>query len=81
MVSPALCADPTYVEMRTRRMALAEWKSDRLEDYCGDFHPIRRAARSTRVQRYLVFIGQLSLRFRIVVASLNCICKSQRGNR
>ena len=46
-----------------------------------DFHPIRRAARSTRVQRYLVFIGQLSLRFRIVVASLNCICKSQRGNR
>ena len=39
MVSPALCADPTYVEMRTGRMALAEWKSDRLEDYCGKVAP------------------------------------------
>jgi hypothetical protein len=39
MVSPALCADPTYVEMRTRRMALAEWKSDQLEDYCGKVRP------------------------------------------
>jgi hypothetical protein len=35
MVSPALCSDPQYVQMRTGRMALAEWKSDRLEDYCG----------------------------------------------
>lgn len=39
MVSPALCADPAYVEMRTRRMALAEWKSDQLEDYCGKVRP------------------------------------------
>jgi hypothetical protein len=39
MVSPALCADPTYVEMRTGRMALAEWKSDQLEDYCGKVRP------------------------------------------
>lgn len=39
MVSPALCADPTYVEMRTGRMTLAEWKSDRLEDYCGKVRP------------------------------------------
>jgi hypothetical protein len=35
MVSPALCSDPQYVQMRTGRMALAEWKSDRLEDYYG----------------------------------------------
>jgi hypothetical protein len=39
MVSPALCADPTYVEMRTGRMALAEWKSDQLDDYCGKVQP------------------------------------------
>jgi hypothetical protein len=39
MVSPALCADPIYVEMRTRRMALTEWKADRLEDYCGKVRP------------------------------------------
>lgn len=39
MVSPALCADQTYVEMRTGRMALAEWKSDQLEDYCGKVRP------------------------------------------
>ena len=39
MVSPALCADPTYVEMRTSRMALAEWKSDQFEDYCGKVRP------------------------------------------
>lgn len=39
MVSPALCADPTYVEMRTGRMALAEWKSDQFEDYCGKVRP------------------------------------------
>jgi hypothetical protein len=39
MVSPALCADRTYVEMRTRRMALVEWTSDRLEDYCGNVRP------------------------------------------
>lgn len=39
MVSPALCADPTYVEMRTRRMALADWKADQLEDYCGKVRP------------------------------------------
>ena len=39
MVSPALCADPAYLEMRTGRMALAEWKSDRLEDYCGTVRP------------------------------------------
>jgi hypothetical protein len=42
MVSPALCADPTYVEMRTGRMALAEWKSDQLEDYCGKIRPPKR---------------------------------------
>jgi hypothetical protein len=42
MVSPALCADPTYVEMRTSRMALAEWKSDLLEDYCGKVRPTGR---------------------------------------
>lgn len=42
MVSPVLCADPTYVEMRTGRMALAEWKSDRLEDYCGEVRPPAR---------------------------------------
>jgi hypothetical protein len=39
MVSPALCADPSYVEMRRRRMALVEWKADRLEDYCGNVRP------------------------------------------
>jgi hypothetical protein len=40
MVSSALCADPTYVEMRTTsRMALAEWKSGQLEDYCGKIRP------------------------------------------
>jgi hypothetical protein len=39
MVSPALCADPTYVEMRTSRMALVEWKSDQFEDYCGKVRP------------------------------------------
>jgi hypothetical protein len=39
MVSPALCADPTYVEMRSSRMVLAEWKSDQLEDYCGKVRP------------------------------------------
>lgn len=39
MVSPALCADPTYVEMRTGRMALAEWKTDQLEDYCARVRP------------------------------------------
>jgi hypothetical protein len=39
MVSPAMCADPTYVAMRTGRMALAEWKSDRFEDYCGQVRP------------------------------------------
>jgi hypothetical protein len=39
MVSPGLCADPTYVEMRTGRMAVAEWKSDQLEDYCGTVQP------------------------------------------
>jgi hypothetical protein len=39
MVSPALCADPAYVEMRTGRMALAEWKSDQLEGYCGKVRP------------------------------------------
>jgi hypothetical protein len=33
-VSPALCADPSYVEMRTHRMALAEWKFDQFENYC-----------------------------------------------
>lgn len=38
-VSPALCADPTYVEMRTGRVALAEWKSDQLDDYCGKVRP------------------------------------------
>ena len=42
MVSPALCADPAYVEMRTGRMALAEWKSDQLEDYCGSVRPSRK---------------------------------------
>lgn len=42
MVSPALCADPTYVEMRTGRMVLAEWKSDQLEDYCGKVRPPAR---------------------------------------
>ena len=35
MVSPALCADPSYVAMRTHRMALAEWKFDQFEDYCS----------------------------------------------
>jgi hypothetical protein len=40
MVSPALCADPSYAEMRTRRMALAEWKTDQFEDYCGRVRPI-----------------------------------------
>lgn len=39
MVSPALCADPAYVEMRTGRMALAEWKSDQFKDYCGKVRP------------------------------------------
>ena len=39
MVSPALCADPAYVEMRTSRMALAEWKSDQFDDYCGKVRP------------------------------------------
>lgn len=39
MVSPALCADPKYAEMRAGRMALAEWKSDELEDYCGKVRP------------------------------------------
>ena len=39
MVSPALCADPTYVDMRSGRMALVEWKSDELEDYCGKVRP------------------------------------------
>lgn len=39
MVSPALCSDPEYVAMRTARMALVEWKSDRLEDYCGTSKP------------------------------------------
>jgi len=39
MVSPALCADPTYVEMRSGRIALAEWKNDQLEDYCGKVRP------------------------------------------
>jgi hypothetical protein len=42
MVSPALCADPSYVEMRTRRMALAEWKGEQLEDYCGRVRPPRQ---------------------------------------
>jgi hypothetical protein len=40
MVSPALCADPSYAEMRSRRMALAEWKTDQFEDYCGRVRPI-----------------------------------------
>jgi hypothetical protein len=39
LVSPALCADPDWVAMRTHRMALTEWKSDRLEDYCGTVRP------------------------------------------
>jgi hypothetical protein len=39
MVSPALCADPRYVAMRTARMALTEWKSDHLDDYCGKVRP------------------------------------------
>jgi hypothetical protein len=39
MVSPALCSDPDYVAMRTRRMAITEWKFDRLEDYCGTVRP------------------------------------------
>jgi hypothetical protein len=39
MVSPALCANPSYVEMRTRRMALTEWTADQLEDYCGKVRP------------------------------------------
>lgn len=39
LVSPALCADPDWVAMRTQRMALAEWKGDRLEDYCGTVRP------------------------------------------
>lgn len=39
MVSPALCSDPRYVEMRMARMALTEWKSDQLEDYCGKVRP------------------------------------------
>jgi hypothetical protein len=36
MVSPALCADPTYVEMRTGRMALAEWNSDQSDHQRSD---------------------------------------------
>jgi len=39
MVSPALCSDPEYLAMRTARMALVEWKSDRLDDYCGTAKP------------------------------------------
>lgn len=34
MVAPELCSDRQYVQMRSGRMALVEWKSDRLEDYC-----------------------------------------------
>jgi hypothetical protein len=43
IVSPALCADPMYVETRTSRMALVEWKSDQLGDYCGKVRPHRRS--------------------------------------
>jgi hypothetical protein len=42
MVSPALCADPSYIAMRSRRMALVEWKADQLEDYCGRLQPQRQ---------------------------------------
>ena len=39
-VSPALCADSTYVEMRSARMALVEWRTDQLDDYCGKVRPV-----------------------------------------
>jgi hypothetical protein len=35
LVPPRLCADPNYVEMRRRRMALVEWRPDELKDYCA----------------------------------------------
>jgi hypothetical protein len=36
MVSPALCADAAYLAMRSARMALAEWQSDTIADFCGN---------------------------------------------
>jgi hypothetical protein len=37
-VAPALCSDPQYYDMRTRRMALAGWLEP-LKEYCGDVGP------------------------------------------
>jgi hypothetical protein len=44
-VSAALCADPAWGQMRTERMAIAQWTADRLEDYCGRPWPMARQGR------------------------------------
>lgn len=33
-VTPELCRDPAYIQLRSARMALAEWKTSSLQEFC-----------------------------------------------